>query len=236
MAAENEYLEIVNYYDNLLTSGYYNFQSLSQDLKGILGDRKKIIDIGVGTGLLTEKMLEIDDYQVVGVDFSPKMLDLAKERLAGTNVQLVCEDIAKFDTDEKFDAIVSTGGAIYFVEEEGEYRLYSHITDKVTNEQLVVKLQRFLSNGGLVALAIQGQHKNYRTEIKDGVVYEQKIEKDGPYLNKWYTFTDAQGKVLTEQFCRFYFFDAQQTHAVFDAAGFSQDNRGAQGGFWISYK
>ena len=47
----NEYVEIANYYDSLLTSGYFDFNYLSNTLYNVLGARRKVLDIGVGTGL-----------------------------------------------------------------------------------------------------------------------------------------------------------------------------------------
>ncbi len=98
----NEYVEIADYYDNLLTSGYFDFDSLSKSLYNLLGGRRKVLDIGVGTGLLTEKMLSLANYQIVGVDFSPRMLEIAKNKLANSDVKLICQDITEFETEEKF--------------------------------------------------------------------------------------------------------------------------------------
>ncbi len=162
---ENEYVEIVEYYDNLLTSGYYDFESLAKNLSNLLGARRKVLDIGIGSGLLSEQMLTLADYEIVGVDFSSKMLEIAQKRLANTNVKLICEDITKFETDVKFEAAISTGGAISATKEDDEIRLYSHITEAGQNEQLLAKLNSQLSENGLLALAIQGPHSNYRKKI-----------------------------------------------------------------------
>ena len=43
----NEYVEIANYYDNVLTSGYYDFDSLRNILYNLLGARRKVLDIGL---------------------------------------------------------------------------------------------------------------------------------------------------------------------------------------------
>lgn len=232
----NEYVEIADYYDNVLTSGYYDFDSLSNTLYNLLGARRKVLDIGVGTGLLTEKMLSLANYKIVGVDFSPRMLEIAKKRLAISDVKLICQDITEFETEEKFEAIVSTGGVIATVEEEGEYRIYSHITDPEKNQQLLGKLHSQLDDGGLLALAIQGAHTNYRKEIKDDIFYEQKIKKEGNYIDKWYVFSQANGEVINEQFCRFYFFDGQQTTQALIDAGFQQEYQIIDGKFLVSYK
>ena len=236
MVYENEYVEIVEYYDDVLTSGYYDFDALSKSLHQLLGPRRKILDIGVGTGLLTEKMIYLEDYSIVGVDFSSKMLERAKRRLANSNVNLIHKDITEFTTKDRFDAIVSSGGVIYVVEEEGEYRIYSHITDQHKNEQLIKKLYNQLNDDGILALAIQGSHTNYKKKIKDNFIYEQRIIKHGSYVDKWYTFSKPDGQVLTEQFCRFFFFNGQQTEQLLDAAGFSPKRDLSDTRFWTSYK
>lgn len=232
---ENEYVEIVEYYDDLLTSGYYDFDTLGNTLHNRIGSGKRILDIGVGTGLLTKKMLELGDYEIVGVDFSSGMLQIAEERLADSDVELICKDILQFETEEKFDAVVSSGGAVYMVEEEGEYRLYSHIIDRDKNRLLVEKLCSYLNENGVLALAIQGPHKNYRQKIKGDIYYEQKIEKKNPYVNKWYTFSKPDGSILTEQFCKFCFFNGNETKNIFKKVGCGQqDIQVVNDIFWIA--
>ncbi|NER37291.1 MAG: class I SAM-dependent methyltransferase [Oscillatoria sp. SIO1A7] len=232
----NEYVEIVEYYDNLLTSGYFDYDDLANTLYKLLGDKRKVLDIGVGTGLLTEKMLPLADYDIVGVDFSSGMLDIAKERLANSNVKLICQDILEFETEEKFEAIVSTGGAITIVEEDQQYKLYSHITDRTKNEQLLVQLYNLLDDNGLFTLKIQGSHTNYKKEIKDGIFYEQKLEKGKPFVDKWYIFSTADGQVLKEQFCHYYCWDGEEASQAFSDAGFKGEPHVFDDEFLVFYK
>jgi ubiquinone/menaquinone biosynthesis C-methylase UbiE len=56
-----------------------------------------VLDLGIGTGLVAEVVLEMfREVQLVGVDFSPAMLDLACERLRrfGSRVQLRNGDLS----------------------------------------------------------------------------------------------------------------------------------------------
>ena len=48
----NEYTGIADYYDLLVTSGYYNYKKIARELYSILGSGCRIIELGVGTGLL----------------------------------------------------------------------------------------------------------------------------------------------------------------------------------------
>lgn len=86
----NEYVEIVDYYDNLLISGYYDFDFFSNILYNLLGVRRKVLDIGVGIGLFIEKMFFLVNYKIVGVDFFFWMLEIVKKRLVILDVKLIC--------------------------------------------------------------------------------------------------------------------------------------------------
>lgn len=217
---ENEYIEIAKYYDNLLTSGYYDYTKLGDTLYNILGNRRKILDIGVGTGLLTEKLLSHNNYDITGIDFSSEMLNIAKEKLSGRKIKLTCEDITKYESEEIFEAIISTGGVIYIVRENNEYRLYSHITEKDANKKLLSKLYKQLDKDGLLILAIQGPHKSYTKQIKDDITYKQAIMKSDYYLNKTYTFLNRKDEILAKQFCRFFYLSEAQTTQLIEDVGF----------------
>lgn len=195
-----------------------------------------MLDIGVGTGLLTERLLSLGDYDITGVDFSPGMLRIAQERLSGQNVRLICSDILEFESEVLLDAVVSTGGVICATAEEGEIRLYSHITDRAANEHLLAKLNRQLRDDGLLALSIQGPHTEYKKPLANGVVYSQRVERHHDFIEKWYTFSAPDGTVLAEQFCRPIFFDERETVDLLERAGFRVESRDPESLFLVSSK
>ena len=43
-------------------------------------EKAKILDIGFGTGVLTKKLYD-DGYEIYGIDFSEKMIEIAKEKM-----------------------------------------------------------------------------------------------------------------------------------------------------------
>ncbi|NEO52875.1 MAG: hypothetical protein F6K54_07135 [Okeania sp. SIO3B5] len=49
-------------------------------------------------------------------------------------------------------------------------------------------------------------------------------------------FSQANGEILGEQFCRFYFFDGRQTTQALTDAGFKQGYQIIDGKFLVSYK
>ncbi|MBP2242627.1 putative AdoMet-dependent methyltransferase [Cytobacillus eiseniae] len=68
-----------------------------------------VLDIGFGTGVLTSKLYE-NRHQIDGLDFSPKMISIAKAKMPGAN--LIEWDISKGlpskIIDNRYDSIVST--------------------------------------------------------------------------------------------------------------------------------
>ena len=46
----------------------------------VLGSRRKVLELGIGTGLLAEKLIEMG-LDISGFDFSTSMLEIAVKRL-----------------------------------------------------------------------------------------------------------------------------------------------------------
>ncbi len=76
-------------------------------LEGVAADAT-ILDVGCGTGRVTEALLElVPRGRVLAIDASAEMIEFACERL-GDRVQLWCTDALDLDLDEPVDALVST--------------------------------------------------------------------------------------------------------------------------------
>ncbi len=73
-----------------------------------------ILDVGCGTGIVTESLLAlVPDGRVVAVDASEAMVSKARERL-GARAQVLCQDALELDIGEPVDALVSTA-ALHWV-------------------------------------------------------------------------------------------------------------------------
>jgi len=97
----------------------------------------KILDIGFGTGVLTHKLYE-HGHQIDGIDFSKKMIELAKLKMPLAN--LIEYDFTKglpiMVQGEKYDSIIST------------YALH-HLTDERKME-FITDLLPLLKEGGKI--------------------------------------------------------------------------------------
>lgn len=70
---------------------------------------KRILDIGFGTGVLAKKLYD-DGCAICGIDFSEKMIEIAREKMP--DATLICHDFAnglpERLSEEKFDFIICT--------------------------------------------------------------------------------------------------------------------------------
>jgi SAM-dependent methyltransferase len=83
---------------------------------GLRGER--LLDVGCGTGCSSEAMVE-RGYDVVGVDVSPGMLEVAERRLGGA-VPLLCHDMRELPEIGRFDIVWSVSDSVNFLVEDGD--------------------------------------------------------------------------------------------------------------------
>jgi len=95
-----------------------------------MGDRPfACIDLGVGTGLLSEMILRRFPHATIeGIDFAPKMIEAARARLAGfgARVSLRCADYDSATLGGPVEAIVSAL-SIHHLEHEAKRSLFRSI-------------------------------------------------------------------------------------------------------------
>lgn len=72
---------------------------------------KSVLEIACGTGRVAIRLAK-DGVRVVGLDYSPPMLDVAREKSRGmTNIEWAEEDMRSFDLGETFELIIIPGHA-----------------------------------------------------------------------------------------------------------------------------
>ena len=102
-------------------------------------EKAKVLDIGFGTGVLTKKLYD-DGYEIYGIDFSERMLEIAKEKMP--LAKLVQYDFSRGLPKEleniQFDYIISTY-AMHHLEDE----------DKI---KFINKLEKYLSRDGRIII------------------------------------------------------------------------------------
>lgn len=222
----NKYNDIAQYYDLLMESGYYDYTTYAQSLNAILKDRKKLLEIGVGTGLLAEKLFEHDpNYEITGIDFSPAMLDRCKARL-GNRAKIVEENVLSMDLQASFDGVYSQGGPAGVNRVGNDYHLYSFLPNFEDSVKMLSNIARHLVDGGLLALSIQGEKTNADgdKEVGNGIVYSQQKHlsflDDGEmyFWEKDYIFK-KEGEIVARDRHKFLMLHGQVLENTMNAAG-----------------
>ena len=100
-----------------------------------------VLDVGCGTGRVTEALIElVPRGRVLAMDASADMVELARQRL-GDRVEVWCQDALELDLSGSVDAIVSTA-ALHWVGEQ---------------DRLWQQLARALRPGGRLEIQCGGQ-------------------------------------------------------------------------------
>jgi SAM-dependent methyltransferase len=142
----------------------------------------KILDIPAGTGILTyEKYLRMKNAEIICMDYSKDMLDIAKERFENNNINnIACKqgDAGNIPFEnETFDVVLSMNGFHAFPDKEKAFS----------------EINRVLKNGGLFTGCFYIKGKVRRTDwfIKNIFV------RNGTFTPPFYNENEIVGKFGT---------------------------------------
>ena len=128
---------------------------------------KKILDVACGTGVLIPYYLDRDVCDVTGIDISPKMIEIAKEKFQIDNVKFICDNAVDHEYDEKYDCIVI-------------YNAFPHFEDP---ERLIEKMSLLLNKGGTLSVA-HGMSRQRINAHHDNVMNVSRLLPDVEELGK----------------------------------------------------
>ena len=105
------------------------------------GPVERVLDLGAGTGLMSEALLaRYPDAQVVLLDGAAEMLEVATERLASGSVTTIVADLRDELPEGPFDAVVSAL-AIHHLEHPDKRDLYVRIRERLRPEGAFVNAE-----------------------------------------------------------------------------------------------
>lgn len=152
----------------------------SDEIIGIILDNAKVekdkdvLDVACGTGVLFPDYLNRDVKSVTGIDISPKMAEIAKNKFSQKNVNVICGDVESFDGEALFDCVVV-------------YNAFPHFSNP---DALIKKLASLVKTGGAVTVAhgmsrkaLDSHHSDFASKVSVGLMSEDDLaEIFGRYL------------------------------------------------------
>ena len=237
MTGLNQYTGITQCYDLLMQGGYYDHDAMSRAADKVIGDRKRVLELGVGTGMFAESLVQTDpDCDITGVDFTPSMLDIARRRVGG-EIRLIEADVASMDLDGTFDAAISSGGVWVIIDSGQEFLLGTHLLDYEHEVAGLRNVSAHLEPDGLLLLSIQEMHHDFDLTLDEDIVYSQRIstpEEAGDHfmVEKEYSFSRG-ADVLAEQTLTLGFYRRSVMDRILDEAGFVFEGIDDEGQFFV---
>lgn len=149
--------------------------------------RLLVCDLGCGTGEMCLRLAQ-EGYDVIGVDLSEDMLNIAREKCdrAGYDVLFLRQDISKLDMFGTVDVFVCMTDTI------------NHITDRKSMLNMVRSFNNFLNPGGIFVFdALSLEH------LRDTLGNNQFIVEENGYFIVWENTYRSRNKTSVSEFTIF---------------------------------
>lgn len=135
-----------------------------------------LLDLGCGTGKLT-RIMETYGYDMIGVDNSYEMLDMAREH-SSENILYLLQDMREFELYGTVRGIYSACDCVNYILEEDELR------------EVFALVNNYLDPGGLFVFDINSPYK-YRELLADNTFAENREE--GSFI--WENYFDEEDDI-----------------------------------------
>ena len=143
------YTDFAYIYDKLIGQDYEKWADYIEDIFAKNNLKPSLVlDLGCGTGSITN-ILAKRGYDMIGVDISPDMLNVAREKATeeGLDVLYLCQDIREFELYGTVDAIICTLDVL------------NYITDPDDLKQVFRLVRNYLNPDGIFIFDINTEHK-----------------------------------------------------------------------------
>lgn len=151
--------DIINFFDNIAQG--WDAEQIPKDAiiekilyNGGVEPHKDILDIACGTGTLFPFYFKRNVKSVTGIDISPEMVKIAKEKFP--EIEIICGDAEDYHFNKKFDIVMI-------------YNAFPHFPNP---ERLIKNLEGYLKENGRITIAhsmsreeIQSRHKKRAANV-----------------------------------------------------------------------
>ncbi len=182
-----KYLDFAYFYDKLTFDvSYDETASYIEKIFEKFSDKKPklVADLACGTGTMCLKLAE-KGYDMIGIDFSENMLDVALKKSEGKNILYLNQDICDFELYGTVDAFLCLLDSI------------NHITEEANLEKMFLLANNYLNPEGLFIFDVNTEYKfeniladNIFTYDSDEIYYvwENEYRKEENLCDFYLTF------------------------------------------------
>lgn len=213
--------EIAKFYDLITSNGYYDYERLVTIIKLILGNRRKVLEVGIGTGNIAIPLAK-HGFNVDGIDSSRPMLDIAREKVVreGLQIGLYQQDCSELDLPVKYDAVLSHGGIPVYIRGKEDLIFESYLPTFEENYKALQNVFHHLNGNGRFIVNIQKEHDARETlELGDNLYYSSSVEYSGDFVRKTHYVTRGD-EILMEQAFDIRRFDRKTIDDILKQIGF----------------
>lgn len=157
------YGDFAYYYDSLTEN--VDYEKRCEYIRGLLAENGVgegiLLDLACGTGTVS-LMLSAMGYDVIGVDASEDMLNVAQEKKmeSGEDVIFLCQKMEELDLFGTINACVSTLDSI------------NHVTDESTVREIFRRVSLFMEDKGIFIFDVNTPYKHREVLGNNTFVYD----------------------------------------------------------------
>ena len=158
------YSDFASVYDTFMDETPY--EEWADFLHGLLTEdgieEGLVLDLGCGTGSLT-RLLAGKGYDMIGVDYSPQMLQIAMDKEEDSSILYLLQDMREFELYGTVAAVVSVCDSVNYITEPEDLR------------DVFKLVNNYLDPNGLFIFDFNTEYK-YSQVIGDAVIAENRDE------------------------------------------------------------
>lgn len=201
LGEEDLYKKFAGYYDKIYEK--VDYVKEAEFIKWTVkthkqNDGKKLLDVACGTG--THASILVKDFQVLGVDISENMMEIARKKVP--DAQFIHGDMKKLDLREKFDVVTCMFSAIhynisYMELETTLQNFYNHLNDGgVVIFDFGLNQNNWIEGLVSVDTVVEGDLKIARICQSNSDIIDSNLESDCFVFNANFVFlVNENGKV-----------------------------------------
>lgn len=190
-------------FDETRQHSWPGWKTAWESLRYTNGKTVSVLDMGCGNGRFVDFLSETEaKFEYTGIDSDNKLLEIARDKHHGTNIEFVTGDVTNIPVTTKYDLVVCFAVFHHIPSEKNRRNLIRKIANRIKPDgRAIISLWNFTSSPRLMKKAV-----NWSTVGVD----ETKLE-EGDYLLSWNKGSTAY------RYC--HSFSEAETNALIKASG-----------------